>query len=124
MGASFAWTLRRGSLPLITLMARQVHVAPPPSAAMEAYTRKLTLTWALYFWGMAATSLALFTWGSFAAWSLLANLLTPVSLAVLFVGEYLLRYHWHPEFERVSFHDMVRVARQGRPAAPAPEVAR
>jgi uncharacterized membrane protein len=35
-------------------------------------------------------------------WSLLANLVTPLAIGALFVGEYLLRYRLHPEFERSS----------------------
>ena len=35
-------------------------------------------------------------------WSLLANLLTPAVVAALFVGEHLLRYRLHPEFERAA----------------------
>ena len=44
----------------------------------------------------------LFATGEFAHWSLLANLLTPVFTAAMFVGEYLVRYWLHPDFERVS----------------------
>jgi len=121
LAASFGWTLRPGSTPLITAMARRVHVVNPPTPGMEVYTRKLTAAWTVYFAGMATTSLAVFAWLPWTHWSLLANLITPVSAGLMFVGEYLLRYWWHPEFERISFHDMVRHARQhGGPATPVP----
>jgi uncharacterized membrane protein len=55
---------------------------------------------------------------SFAAWSVLANLLTPLMVGVLFVGEYLLRYRLHPEFERTRLIDTVR-AFYSAPADPA-----
>ena len=35
-------------------------------------------------------------------WAVFANLLTPLALVAMFVGEYLLRYRLHPEFERAS----------------------
>ena len=99
LGAWFGATLRPGATPLVTALARRVHVVTP---AMELYTRSVTLAWTLYFVVMAATSLALFAWGDFAHWSLLANILTPIFTVAFFVGEYLLRYRLHPEFERVS----------------------
>jgi hypothetical protein len=38
----------------------------------------------------------------------LANLLTPLLVGALFLGEYLLRYRLHPEFERTRLVDAVR----------------
>jgi hypothetical protein len=38
----------------------------------------------------------------------LANLLTPLLVGALFIGEYLLRYRLHPEFERTRLIDAVR----------------
>ena len=37
-----------------------------------------------------------------------ANLLTPLAMLVMFVGEYLLRYRLHPEFERATLAQAVR----------------
>jgi uncharacterized membrane protein len=70
---------------------------------------------------MAATSLVLFLAGDFARWSLLANILTPILTAAFFVGEYLVRYRLHPEFERVGLREAVRAYRShaaGAPSAP------
>ena len=71
----------------------------------------MTVAWTLYFVGMAVASLALFMAGDFARWSLLANILTPVLTAAFFVGEYLVRYRLHPEFERVSLLQAVQAYR-------------
>jgi uncharacterized membrane protein len=105
----FGSTLRAGAQPLISGFAQRVHGSLTP--AMAAYTRNVTLAWTLYFLAMTATSLALFFAGDFRHWSLLANLLTPVFTASMFVAEYLLRYRLHPEFERVGFHKALQAWR-------------
>jgi uncharacterized membrane protein len=116
LGAWFGSTLRRGTEPLISALARRVHGGLTP--AMARYTRRLTAAWTSYFFAMVAASLALFFAGDFVHWSLLANVLTPVFTAAFFVGEYLVRYRLHPEFERVSLHRAIAAWRSHR-AAPA-----
>jgi uncharacterized membrane protein len=103
---AFGSTLRAGHTPLITTLARRVHRNFTPD--MGAYTRKCTIAWVVYFVGMALVSVALYAFAPFATWALFANLLTPVTLVVMFVGEYLLRYRLHPEFERATFADAIR----------------
>ena len=88
---------------------------------MRAYTRKVTFAWTIYFVAMAGVSLALFAGAPFEAWATFANLLTPIALALMFGGEYLLRYRLHPEFERVTMMDAIRAYRQSNLAAPAPD---
>ena len=118
LGLSFGWTLRPGHTALISAMARRVHAVSP---AMAHYTRGLTWLWVAYFFGMALLSLGVFVGLSWAAWSLLANVLTPLAMGVLFVGEHALRYRLHPEFERVSLAGMVRAYRQpaSQPSQPS-----
>ena len=115
----FGGTLRAGHKPFITTLAERVHRVF--TADMAAYTRKATLAWTLYFIGMAAVSVALYALAPFDAWALFANLLTPLAVALMFVGEYLLRYRLHPEFERTSLADAIsaytqagQVGRAGR----------
>jgi len=55
----------------------------------------------------------------FTTWATFANLLTPLALVAMFVGEYLLRYRLHPEFERASLNDMIRAYSQARRAVPS-----
>lgn len=120
LAAWFGSTLRRHAEPLITALARRVHRSFTP--AMERYTRRVTLAWTLYFLGMAVASLALFAAGEFAHWSLLANILTPVLTAAFFVGEYLVRYWLHPEFERVSLQQALQAYRSyGTRSGAAPQ---
>ena len=106
LGFAFGSTLRTGHTPLITTLASRVHRNFTPD--MVAYTRKCTFAWVVYFVGMAAVSVALYAFAPFDTWALFANLLTPVTLAAMFVGEYLVRYWLHPEFERASFADAIR----------------
>lgn len=117
LAVGFGGTLRRGHTPLITTLAARVHRQFTP--AMAVYTRHVTLAWTLYFVAMAALSLALYAWAAFDTWALFANLLTPLAVALMFGGEYVLRYWLHPEFERTSMADAVRSYMQGgKPAAP------
>ncbi|MEP6877003.1 MAG: hypothetical protein ABI887_21795 [Burkholderiales bacterium] len=106
LAVGFGSTLRAGHTPLITTLAARVHRALTP--AMVVYTRKLTLAWVLYFVAMALVSLALFAFAPFDTWALFANLLTPCAMVLMFVGEYVLRYQLHPEFERASIADAIR----------------
>jgi uncharacterized membrane protein len=110
----FGSTLRGDRLSLIGQFARRVH---PLSPAMRIYTAQVTRVWTLYFASMVVASLAVYASLSFAAWSVLANLLTPLLVAGLFVGEHLMRYRLHPEFERTRLIDAVR-AFYGAPADP------
>lgn len=101
----FGGSLRAGQLSLIGQFAERVH---PLSPAMVRYTAQVTFVWALYFAAMVLASIVVYARFSFAAWSVLANLLTPLLVGALFLGEYLLRYRLHPEFERTRLVDAVR----------------
>ena len=102
----FGLTLQAGREPLITALARRVHGGL--TAPMEIYSRKVTVAWTLYFVAVAALSLVLYVVASFALWATFANLVTPVAMLAMFVGEYLLRYRLHPEFERATLAQAVR----------------
>ena len=115
----FGATLRAGHKPFITGLAERVHTVFTP--AMAVYTRKATLAWTLYFVGMALVSLLLYLLAPFDAWALFANLLTPLAVALMFGGEYLLRYWLHPEFERTSVADAVRAYMQAGRAPAKPD---
>ena len=78
----------------------------------------MTLAWSVYFVVMATTSLVLFGFAPFEVWAVFANLVTPVAMVLLFLGEYLLRYRLHPEFERATLADAMS-AYSRRHAAPA-----
>jgi len=96
--------------PLITRVARRVH---PLTPAMETYTAKLTRAWAIYFLVMALISVAVYAGAGLKAWAFFTLALSPVSLLAFFVIEHLLRYHWHPEFERTTIVQSIRSWREG-----------
>jgi len=101
----FGASLRGDRLSLVSEFAQRVH---PLSPAMRVYTTGVTRVWTVYFAAMVLASIAVYALLPFAAWSLLANLLTPLSVALLFIGEHLVRYRLHPEFERTRLVDAVR----------------
>lgn len=102
----FGLTLQAGRESLVTALARRVHGRLTPD--MESYSRKVTLAWTIYFLAMATLSLALFAFAPFGTWAAFANLATPLAMLALFVGEYVLRYRLHPEFERATLAQAVR----------------
>lgn len=112
--ASFGASLRGGRLSLIGRVAEHVHGTL--SSAMATYTRSVTRVWTLYFAAMALVSLWVHAACAWSTWSLLANVLTPIVIAALFVGEYLLRYRLHPEFERTTLSAAVRAYSRRAPA--------
>jgi uncharacterized membrane protein len=101
----FGSTLRGKGLPLITQFAQRVH---PLKGHMQAYTTQLTRIWTGYFAVVVVASIAIYMTRPFSDWSLFANVLSPVMVALLFVGEHLVRYRIHPEFERTRLVDAVR----------------
>jgi uncharacterized membrane protein len=100
LGCVFGATLRPGATPLISAFAARVHRAMTP--ALLHYTRQVTWLWSIYFAVMVVLSVGLFAAAPWWWWSVFANLVTPAAAVVLFVGEYLLRYRMHPEFERAT----------------------
>jgi uncharacterized membrane protein len=110
---AFAVTLRPGATPFITTLARGVHgklrLAFTPE--VEAYTRKVTVLWAAYFAGMVVVSVLLYLLAPWSWWSAFANLLTPLSAGLLMVGEHVMRYRWHPDFDRVTLSAAINAYR-------------
>jgi uncharacterized membrane protein len=110
LGAWFASTLRPGAQALISQLAARVRHLTPGKAL---YTRKLTFAWVIFFVGIVVVSIGLYTLAPFDTWALFANIGTPVAVGAMFVGEYLLRYRLHPEFERTTLGDAIRAYRKG-----------
>lgn len=117
LGLAFGLTLRPGSTALITALAERVHRQVTP--AMRHYTRGLTLAWSLYFAAMIALSFAIYALVPWPVWSLFGNVASPLAAAAFFVGEHLLRYWRHPEFERLSMRGAIEAWRQGPTQADA-----
>jgi len=96
----FGRTLFGGREPLVTTFARIAHDGLTPPLAR--YTRKVTIAWTVFFLALFATSTALYLGGFTAAWSLLANLLSPILIGLMFVVEYAIRHVVLPDIERMG----------------------
>jgi len=96
----FGRTLLRDREPLITAVARRVHGKLKPE--IEAYTRRVTQAWCLFFAAQLAVSALLLAFVPLPVWSLFVNLLNAPLLVLMFAGEYLYRGMRYPEHPRVS----------------------
>jgi uncharacterized membrane protein len=96
----FGHTLAAGTTPLVVTFARMVH--PDLPAEIEAYARKVTLAWTVFFLLTCAISVILFFAAPLAVWSAFAVLLQWPSVAVFFVGEYVLRRRLFSQFDHAS----------------------
>ena len=115
LAALFGGSLRAGRTPLISSIAERVHGTM--TGSHRAYTRKVTIAWTVYFVAMALLSLLLFLLAPFDTWAVFANLLTPLAVALMFVGEHLVRYRLHPEFKRVGIAQAARAFMRADPAS-------
>jgi uncharacterized membrane protein len=80
LACGFALTLRQGSTPLITTLARSVHLRHGHgfSNEMADYTRWVTGLWTAYFGAMVLLSLTIYVLAPWPWWSAFANLFTRV----------------------------------------------
>lgn len=86
----FGRTLVRGREAFITRLARLTRggVLKP---GMEAYTRRLTFAWCVFFAAQLAVSALLLRFGSLESWSLFINVLNLPLLALMFAADYVYR---------------------------------
>lgn len=121
LACAFGFTLRPGSTPLITTLARSVHrrLGHGFSAELAAYTRWVTGLWTVYFAAMVLLSLTIYVLAPWPWWSAFGNLFTPLSAAALMVGEHVQRYRRHPHFDRVTLRAAIRAyAQSGKSEQP------
>jgi uncharacterized membrane protein len=96
----FGRTLAAGHDPLVTRFARLLHREVPPE--VEAYTRRVTVAWTVFFATLFVLSCVLYLGGFLAAWSALANIASPLLVGAMFVVEYAIRHRVLPHWERVG----------------------
>jgi uncharacterized membrane protein len=96
----FGRTLRRGKEPLISRLARRVHGGLPPY--MEAYTRRVTAAWCVFFAAQLGVSAMLFAFASLHTWSLFINIVNLPLAALMFAGEYLYRVTRYRDYPHAS----------------------
>ena len=105
----FGRTLRAGRQPLITRLATHVHGELPTELAV--YTRNVTIAWCVFFAGMIAASILLFTFEPLAVWSAFNNLLNLPLVVAMYLCEYAWRLHRYPNFSHASIATVVRAVR-------------
>jgi uncharacterized membrane protein len=114
----FGRTLREGREPLITRLARLGRGDLPP--AMEAYTRKLTLAWCVFFAAQLAVSALLLHLGWLESWSLFINVLNLPLCALMFVGDYLYRVARYRDWPQSSIAKVIRAYARDRASTQLP----
>lgn len=102
----FGRTLVAGKEPLVAKFARMVHGELPPEVVR--YARQVTVAWTLFFIVLFAASCVLYFGRFLPAWSLLANILSPLLVATMFVVEYIVRHRVLPNWERVGIMGGIR----------------
>ncbi|MBE0622665.1 MAG: hypothetical protein IH605_18890 [Burkholderiales bacterium] len=103
---TFGRTLIAGRQPLCTRFAQALHAAVTPQH--EIYTRQVTIAWTLFFAAMALASTLLFFLAALTTWSFFANFLTLPLVALMFIGEYWVRWRILPEMRHMHILDAVR----------------
>jgi uncharacterized membrane protein len=103
----FGHTLLPGNEPLVTRLARRVHGTLPPE--LEAYTRRVTLAWCVFFAAQMIISALLFEFASLNIWSLFISVLNFPLLVLMFVGEYVYRLARYRNFPHASIFEAIHV---------------
>lgn len=106
----FGRTLRRGEEPLVARFARVMHGEIP--AYVARYCRRVTVAWTIFFCSLFTLSFTLYAGGYLAAWSVLANILSPLLVGAMFVIEYLVRMRALPDWERAGLLGGVQAFRR------------
>jgi uncharacterized membrane protein len=102
----FGRTLAPGREPLCTRFATLLHGPLPPDVAR--YTRRVTAAWTAFFLALFTASCVLYLGGFLAAWSLLANILSPLLVVAMFAVEYGVRLRSLPHWERAGILSGIR----------------
>lgn len=114
---SFGRSLGEGHVPLCTRFATLAHGSL--SADAVHYTRTVTLAWTIFFCVMSAAMLILYIAAPLRAWSVFTNFCTPPLVALMFIGEYLVRLRVLPDMRHASIIGTVRATMRGSGAASA-----
>ena len=102
----FGRTLMKGEEPLVSQFARAFHGELTPE--VKRYTRRVTVAWTIFFATLFVAACGLYFAGMLEAWSLLANIVGPVLVGVMFIVEYLVRHRVLPDLERHGLMSGVR----------------
>jgi uncharacterized membrane protein len=108
----FGRTLADGATPLIVTFAKMIHPTLPKE--IESYARKVTVAWTWFFIITCVISVVLYVAAPLYAWSAFALLLQWPSVAVFFIGEYLLRKKLFKTFDHATLKQGFEAYRQSQ----------
>jgi uncharacterized membrane protein len=111
LAITFGSTLGRGDADALCSRVTCLLLPSPADPVYMRYTWKVTLAWTVYFSISAILSVTLFFLGPLVMWSFFANLLTPVTVGLMFVVEYLVRVRVLPDREHYSIAQIVHAYR-------------
>jgi len=107
IAASVFWgSLMPGRRALISVFGESLD--GPMSGEVEAYTRSLTIFWAVLLSAQLALSLYLSIFGPEWLWSWVTNVLNYLVLGLVFIGEYLWRRRRFPERKHLPFLEFMK----------------
>jgi uncharacterized membrane protein len=90
LAMTFGLTLLSGRKPLCVHFAEIINGGTLPPAH-EIYARNVTIAWVIFFISIAIISTLLFFLAPLAVWSFFVNFLTLPLVALMFLGEFMLR---------------------------------
>lgn len=106
LGISFGRSLGQARVPLCTRFATLVHGSL--SDAATRYTRRVTVAWTVFFAVMSSALLIIYMAAPLAVWSVFANFCTAPLVALMFIGEYLVRHRVLPDMQHASIFETIR----------------
>ncbi len=107
MAVSFGTTLIKPRVPLCTMLADKIH--GPLTAPELSYTRKVTVAWTLFFTANLLATWLLFQFAPLNVWSIFVNFASLPLLALMFLGEYLVRRQVLPQVQSGGIIATLRV---------------
>lgn len=111
LAITFGSTLGRGDADALCSRVTRLMLSGPAEPAYMLYTWKVTVAWTVYFVSSAVVSVVLFSFGPIAVWSYFANLLTPVTVGLMFGIEYLVRVSVLPDRAHFSIAQTIQAYR-------------
>lgn len=111
LAITFGATLGRGDADALCSRVTRMLLPSPADPLYMRYTWKVTLSWTVYFILSAVLSVGLFFFAPLAVWSFFANLLTPVTVGLMFLVEYWVRVRVLPDREHYSIAQIVQAYR-------------
>lgn len=112
LSVTFGSTLGRGHADALCSRVVSLLLGPSVDADYLHFTWKVTVCWTIFFTVSAIVSVLLFFFGPIAEWSFFANVLTPIFLGAMFVGEYLIRIRVLPNRTHFKVTEIVKAYRE------------